>query len=72
MTPQLVQGYVFESVSDEAPDADRNNTICKIVSRAKVSEHELMEYGPAFKVKFGDGYEMVAYSSELHPWYPTD
>lgn len=63
-----VQGYVFDSFQEGNP---RNETICRIVKRAVVSDAALREGGPAFVVEFGDGQRETAYWLELHPWYPT-
>lgn len=62
-----VQGYEFQSVEGH----ERNGTICKIKARAQASESDVIDMGPAFRVEFGDGTVMTAYSSELHPWYPV-
>lgn len=65
--PKVVQGYVFDTASDDK----RNGYVCQIVERAKASDHEVLENGPAFTVKFGDGSTDVVFSSELSPWYPS-
>lgn len=69
-----VQGYTFDTMAEgEIPDA-YNRNVCQIVRRAQgteASEVEMLEHGPAFWVKFGDGHEMVAHASELSPWYPV-
>ncbi len=67
----VVQGYLYDGVSDEY--AERNNTVCRIVARVEGDDiaQDLMDNGPAFLVEFGDQFQMVAYSSELHPWYQT-
>ena len=67
-TPKPVQGCIFDSVGDE--HQKRNNTVCQILERAE-GEH-LLEFGPAFLVEFGDLEQIIAYSSELSPWYQTD
>lgn len=64
-----IAGYLYDSHGGLEHD-DRNNTVCQIVGRAG-TDNEQMEYGPAFLVRFGDGVEIVAYSIELNPWYPT-
>lgn len=61
----LVEGYVFNSVGELS---DRNGHICKIIGREDPDEEG---FDPLFRVRFGDGYETFAYSSELNPWYPT-
>jgi hypothetical protein len=66
-----VQGYTFNTVSDELNLAQRNGTVCKVVGRADASDGDLLEYGPSFTVLFGDGYRTVAFATELNPWYPT-
>lgn len=63
-----VQGYSYMSVVDDDP---RNGTICKILRRAKVSDVEQREFGPAFTVQFGDNHITTAYAEELSPWYPV-
>lgn len=63
-----VQGFIFSSVSSEYED--RNETVCQI--RARSEGDETMEFGPAFEVEFGDGFMLVAYASELSPWYQTE
>lgn len=63
-----VQGYTYWSIVDGDP---RNDTICQIIERADVRGADVMEYGPAFRVRFGDGHTTTAYSSELRPWYPV-
>jgi hypothetical protein len=67
MGDSVIQGFVFQSVDDH----ERNDTICQILRRAPVSDAERLDMGAAFTVAFGDGQVMTAYSSELHPWYPT-
>ncbi len=67
-----VQGFSYDSVSDDEPD---NGLICQIVGRTgplDASEQEILDLGPAFLVRFGDGHERTAYACELRPWYPTD
>lgn len=64
--PSVVQGYRFDSADDP-----RNGNICKILTRSEASDHEVLENGPAFLVRFGDGSTDVVFSSELSPWYPT-
>lgn len=61
-----VQGYKFSSEGDP-----RNGTICKIVSRVE-EEGSLLEQGPMFEIKFGDGETMTASGYELSPWFPTE
>lgn len=67
MPEHVVQGYEFHSVDDHP----RNRTICKILSRAPMTDSEAREMGPAFTVVFGDGSVGIAYASELSPWYPV-
>lgn len=70
--PDPVQGYLFDCYSSGDPNLEeRNNTVCKIVGRAEVSDSELLDFGVAFDVEFGDGFKTRAYSCELSPWYPT-
>lgn len=64
--PPIVQGFKFDSADDP-----RNGNICRIISRSEASDHEILENGPAFLVRFGDGSTDVVFSSELSPWYPT-
>lgn len=59
---------MFDSVSEEY--AERNQTVCQI--RARAEEDDTLNLGPAFEVEFGDGFALVAYASELRPWYQTD
>lgn len=66
--PPFVQGYIFNCVQGDDP---RNGNICKIVGRAPATDTDLLTYGPAFSVVFGDGEEDTAFSSELSPYYPT-
>jgi hypothetical protein len=61
-----VAGFVFQSGGEE--HSERNGHICKIVSRDEPDGEDL---GPVFKVKFGDGTILRAWSEELSPWYPT-
>jgi biotin operon repressor len=63
----VVQGYMFDTAADDK----RNGNICQIVERANASDAEVLENGPAFTVKFGDGTTDVVFSSELSPWYPS-
>lgn len=63
-----VQGFTYTSIVD---GDTRNGTICHIIGRATVSDVEVLEMGPAFEVKFGDGTQVTAYAEELHPWYPV-
>lgn len=66
----VVRGYMFISVGEVG--VDRNETICQIIGRdTEISDNEVVENGPAFRVRFGDGHVLTAFSSELHPWYPT-
>lgn len=67
MNDTIVQGFMFRTVEDD-PD---NDSICRIVRRAEASDQEVIEMGPAFLVRFGDGHQRVAYAMELSPWYPT-
>lgn len=69
MANKPVQGYTFDSVGSE--HESRNNTTCQIIERAE-GDADLMEFGPAFVVEFGDLEQIIAYSSELSPWYQTD
>lgn len=62
-----VNGFLFLTEAEHP----RNNTVCQIMDKAGASDVEILENGPAFKVRFGDGEEMVVFSSELRPWYPT-
>lgn len=64
-----VQGFVFETVTGSEYE-DRNDTVCQI--RRRTEGDETLQFGPAFEVEFGDGEKIVAYSSELRPWYQTD
>lgn len=64
-----VQAYMY--VTDEEGRMTRDRTVCKIIGRAKVSDAEARDYGPAFRVQFGDGHITTAYSDELRPWYPV-
>lgn len=69
-----VQGFTFDSVAEDGELSTYNGNICQIVRRAsatEASENEVLDYGPAFVVRFGDGKEDTAYASELSPWYPT-
>lgn len=71
----IVQGYLFRSVAEEGDLVRRNDTVCRILRRAEVtdvSEHDVLDMGPAFVVRFWDGLELVAHANELSPWYPTD
>src|SRR5690348_2560091 len=68
-TTEFVKGYMFNTV-DGSNIADRNETVCQIIGRVE-EEGSLMENGPMFKVKFGDGHEDVALASELSPWWPA-
>ena len=68
--PNPVQGYMFSTVLG-CPEAERNDTICKIIKRLD-GGIDTLEYGPAFEVEFGDGLRMMARSNELAPWYQTD
>ena len=61
-----VQGYKFSSPGDE-----HHECICKIVSRVE-EEGSLLEQGPMFKVKFGDGKVVAASGEELSPWFACD
>lgn len=74
-TSAAVQGFLFESVAEHGSDLGaRNDTVCKIVRRAsyvEASEHDVLDQGPAFLVRFSDGHEEIAYAHELSPWYPT-
>lgn len=63
-----VQGYLYDGVGDEFQE--RNNTMCQIISR--VEGAATLETGPAFMVEFGDLFQMIAYSSELSPYYQID
>ena len=63
-----VKGYMFMSQDD---DNRRNQTICRIIRRAEVSDTEAAEFGAAFLVEFGDGHRDVCYGEELRPWYPV-
>lgn len=63
---RVVQGYIFQSVADDP----RNGNVCQIEERANASDHEVLENGPAFKVRFGDGEADIVFSNELRPWYP--
>jgi hypothetical protein len=69
MTPKqkdkVVQGYLFRS--DDDP---RDRNICQIVGRCD-AEGSLLEQGPMFSVKFGDGSTGTAAGYELQPWFPT-
>lgn len=67
---EVVQGFIFDSGGDEM--SERNNTICKIISRATAATESLLQNGPAFIVEFGDGERAVVYGTELSPWFPTD
>jgi hypothetical protein len=60
-----VQGYTFLT---DAPNP-RNGDVCKIIAR--VEAPDVLDAGPAFRVRFGDGEEDVAYAYELRPWFPT-
>lgn len=65
---KVVEGFMFEPPipSDEPA---REGTVCQIVEREE--SNNTLETGPAFLVRFGDGFEMEAYSAELRPWYAT-
>lgn len=71
-----VQGFLFVSVAEDKTEVgDYNDTVCQIVRRAtygEASEHDVLNMGPAFWVRFNDGHEFVAYAHELSPWYPTE
>lgn len=65
-----VQGFTFTTV-EEHELADRNGTICQIIGR--VEEHgSLLESGPVFRIRFGDGFETNALAAELSPWFPWE
>lgn len=69
-----VQGFTFDTHAEGEVAENYNGNVCKIIRRAEgteSSEREILEYGPAFWVRFGDDHEMVAHASELSPWYPT-
>lgn len=68
MGESVIQGYLFET---EDLDHPRNNTVCQILRRAQIGDAWLLDLGCAFQVIFGDGESIVAYGSELRPWYPT-
>lgn len=68
MASSPVQGYVYHSVDE---NDIHNGNICKILRRATISDNELREMGPAFRVEFGDGSTKNAYSEELSPWFPV-
>lgn len=62
-----VQGYEYVPFETN----ERSNTVCKVLGRAVISDNELRENGPAFLVRFGDGYTDTVFGRELRPWYPT-
>lgn len=64
--PNAVQGYVFQSIAEHP----RNGDVCQILNRAG-TDVEQLDRGPGFNIRFGDSEEMLAYSDELSPWYPT-
>jgi hypothetical protein len=64
---EIVQGFLYMSGASDELDG----SIVKIVGRAKVSDEQVLENGPEFVIRFGDGLEMDAFASELSPWYPT-
>jgi hypothetical protein len=61
---KAVTGYIFRSDAD----VPHNERICQIISRAE-PDAETLE--PAFNVRFSNGQEMIAWGSELRPWYPS-
>lgn len=67
---EFVQGYMFNTIADGSL-SDRNETVCQIIGRV-TEEGSLMENGPMFKIRFGDGHEDTATASELNPWWPAD
>jgi hypothetical protein len=69
-----VQGFTFESCLEDGELSTRNGDICQVVRRAsehEATDNEVLNLGPAFRVRFGDGKEETAYAQELSPWYPT-
>lgn len=64
-----VQGYIFQTV-EESSLSERNGTICKIIGRGG-GDALILEQGPLFRVKFGDGVEEIVSSDELRPWFPV-
>lgn len=62
---KLITGYLYRNTESEF-----NECVCQLVSRVKESG-TLMEQGPSFKVKFGDGTEKVVSGYELSPWFAT-
>ena len=75
MDEPVVQGYTFSSfASPESSLGKRNGDVCQMVRRAREGDvhlQELLDLGPAFIVRFGDGHETVAFGVELNPWFPT-
>ena len=65
-----VQGFLYNGVSEDEEMARRNETVAQI--RERVEGDHTMEFGPAFLIEFSDGFQMVAYSAELRPYYQTD
>lgn len=64
---EFVQGFTFMSGYDH----ERDGNIVKIIGRVKADDDQVLEHGPEFLIRFGDGFEMEAMASELSPWYPT-
>lgn len=62
---KYVQGYIFK-----CDDDPRDGNIVQIVGRCG-AEGSLLEQGPVFRVKFGDGSTDTASCYELQPWFPT-
>lgn len=59
-----VTGYIFRSDAD----VPQNEKICQIIARAE-PDGETLE--PAFVVRFSNEEELIAWGSELRPWYPS-
>lgn len=68
---KAVQAFLFRS---EGPYSERDNTVCKIHSRATEFTGDLLGEGPAFWVEFGDDPDnlYLAHGYELSPWFPLD
>lgn len=70
MAEKVVQGFMYDNEGTEE-HKQHNQTICQIIGKGDANDYELMEYGPAFLVKFGNGDVITAFARELHPYYPT-